>query len=56
MGEFYMPPESDLESGEHPLRVLSQENLTIVSTFTGIIEIIFFIDLISVIGVHLLIF
>jgi hypothetical protein len=35
MGEFYMPADSDLESGEHPLRVLSTENLTVVSTFTG---------------------
>lgn len=34
MGELENPlPEVDQE--EHPLRILSQENLTIVSTFTG---------------------
>lgn len=34
MGELENPlPEVDQE--EHPLRVLSQENLTVVSTFTG---------------------
>lgn len=34
MGESENPlPEVDQE--EHPLRVLSQENLTVVSTFTG---------------------
>ncbi|KAJ4443523.1 hypothetical protein ANN_05195, partial [Periplaneta americana] len=36
MGELENPlPEVDQESDEHPLRVLSQENLTVVSTFTG---------------------
>lgn len=37
MGEGENPlPEVDQESHEeHPLRVLSQENLTVVSTFTG---------------------
>lgn len=37
MGESENPlPEVDQESHEeHPLRILSQENLTIVSTFTG---------------------
>ncbi|XP_059476106.1 kinesin-like protein CG14535 isoform X2 [Neocloeon triangulifer] len=38
MGEFYMP-ESDAEGEEHPLRVLSQENLTIVSTFTDSLSV-----------------
>jgi hypothetical protein len=34
MGELENPlPEVDQE--EHPLRILSQENLTVVSTFTG---------------------
>lgn len=34
MGEIENPlPEVDQE--EHPLRILSQENLTVVSTFTG---------------------
>jgi len=37
MGEMENPlPEVDQESSEeHPLRILSQENLTVVSTFTG---------------------
>jgi kinesin family protein 26 len=37
MGEIENPlPEVDQESNEeHPLRILSQENLTVVSTFTG---------------------
>jgi len=37
MGEMENPlPEVDQESNEeHPLRILSQENLTVVSTFTG---------------------
>jgi kinesin family protein 26 len=37
MGEIENPlPEVDQESSEeHPLRILSQENLTVVSTFTG---------------------
>lgn len=37
MGEGENPlPEVDQESHEeHPLRILSQENLTVVSTFTG---------------------
>jgi kinesin family member 26 len=35
MGELENPlPEVDQE--EHPLRILSQENMTVVSTFTGI--------------------
>lgn len=34
MGETENPlPEVDQE--EHPLRILSEENLTVVSTFTG---------------------
>lgn len=34
MGELENPlPEVDQE--EHPLRILSQENMTVVSTFTG---------------------
>lgn len=36
MGELENPlPEVDQE--EHPLRILSQENMTVVSTFTGMI-------------------
>jgi kinesin family protein 26 len=37
MGEIpNILPEADYESNEeHPLRILSQENLTVVSTFTG---------------------
>ena len=37
MGELEnMLPEVDQDSNEeHPLRILSQENLTVVSTFTG---------------------
>ena len=42
MGENPLP-ESDQE--EHPLRILSQENLTIVSTFTGMGNFIFVVDL-----------
>ncbi|XP_065340900.1 kinesin-like protein CG14535 isoform X2 [Cloeon dipterum] len=38
MGEFYMP-ESETEGDEHPLRVLSQENLTVVSTFTDSLSV-----------------
>lgn len=34
MGELENPlPEVDQK--EHPLRILSQENMTVVSTFTG---------------------
>lgn len=37
MGELENPlPEVDQD--EHPLRVLSQENLTTISTFTGIVN------------------
>lgn len=38
MGELENPlPEVDQE--EHPLRVLSQENMTVVSTFTGMNDV-----------------
>lgn len=49
MGENPLP-ESDQE--EHPLRILSQENLTVVSTFTGkqIKNILLLFTVLSVIG------
>ncbi|XP_069691784.1 kinesin-like protein CG14535 isoform X3 [Periplaneta americana] len=41
MGELENPlPEVDQESDEHPLRVLSQENLTVVSTFTDSMSVV----------------
>jgi kinesin family protein 26 len=37
MGEIpnFLPEEDQQSNEEHPLRILSQENLTVVSTFTG---------------------
>lgn len=40
MGEIpnFLPEEDEQSNEEHPLRILSQENLTVVSTFTGMGE------------------
>lgn len=35
MGELQENPLPEVDQEEHPLRILSQENMTVVSTFTG---------------------